>query len=384
MQHPLAKPLRAKSNIADLKPPAPRRGSARSRQDGNCIRRSCEELQARGGESCGKHSARCLVPVPGPAEGAQGADAAKRLARARQLCAVDRLGGRGRNGLRPLLGHPWLAVPLFAIYGVLYASGGESRWHECSHGTSFRTRWINEAFYHLASFMALKNPYAWRWSHTRHHTDTIVVGRDPEIAFPRPPDVLGMVLNLLHLKAGFKEVARMLRNACGKLNPDESEYVPESERWKIHWTARAHVLVLAVVAAASVAWESPLPILMIGLPTFYGSWLHHLMATTQHAGLAENVPDHRLNTRTVLLNPVLRFIYSNMNYHVEHHMFPMVPFHALPALHEAVRDDMPRPYRGLHDAYREMIPALLRQVRDPSYFIQRALPPGARPTPEIP
>ena len=281
-------------------------------------------------------------------------------------------------------GNPWLAVPLFAIYGVLYASGGESRWHECSHGTTFRTRWINEAFYHLASFMALKNPYAWRWSHTRHHTDTIVVGRDPEIAFPRPPDVLGMVLNLLHLKAGFKEVGRMLRNACGKLSPDESEYVPESERWKVHWTARAHVLVLAVVAAASVAWESPLPILMIGLPTFYGSWLHHLMATTQHAGLAENVPDHRLNTRTVLLNPVLRFIYSNMNYHIEHHMFPMVPFHALPALHEAVRDDMPRPYRGLHYAYREMIPALLRQVRDPSYFIRRALPPGARATPEIP
>ena len=34
--------------------------------------------------------------------------------------------------------------------------------------------------------------------------------------------------------------------------------------------------------------------------------------------------------RTVLMNPVSRFIYWNMNYHVEHHMFPMVPYHALP------------------------------------------------------
>ncbi len=278
-------------------------------------------------------------------------------------------------------GDPWLAVPLFAVYGVLYASGGESRWHECSHGTSFRTRWINEAFYHLASFLALKNPYAWRWSHTRHHTDTIVVGRDPEIAFPRPPDVRGMVLNLLYLKTGLTEVRRMLRHAAGGLSPDEREYVPESERRKVYWTGRAHVLILAGTAAASVVWETLLPLMLIGLPTFYGSWLHHVTAATQHAGLAENVPDHRLNTRTVYLNPVLRFVYSNMNYHIEHHMFPMVPFHALPALHEAVKHDMPRPYRGLVETYRELIPALLKQVRDPSYFVERSLPPGARPSP---
>jgi fatty acid desaturase len=45
----------------------------------------------------------------------------------------------------------------------------------------------------------------------------------------------------------------------------------------------------------------------------------------QHAGLADNVLDHRLNTRTVYMNPLSRYVYWNMNYHVEHHMFPMVP-----------------------------------------------------------
>ncbi len=48
--------------------------------------------------------------------------------------------------------------------------------------------------------------------------------------------------------------------------------------------------------------------------------------TTQHAGLAEDVLDHRLNCRTVYMNSISRFIYWNMNYHVEHHMFPLVPF----------------------------------------------------------
>ncbi len=86
------------------------------------------------------------------------------------------------------------------------------------------------------------------------------------------------------------------------------------------------------------------------------------------------VKDHRLNTRTVYMNPLCRFLYVNMNYHIEHHMFPMVPFHALPRLHEMVKDQMPPAYRGFLDAYREILPTLIRQARDPGYFVHRPLP----------
>jgi fatty acid desaturase len=60
------------------------------------------------------------------------------------------------------------------------------------------------------------------------------------------------------------------------------------------------------------------------------------------------------------VNPFSRFVYWNMNYHVEHHMFPTVPYHALPALHEEMKADCPPPYRGSFDVYREMIPALIK------------------------
>jgi fatty acid desaturase len=36
-----------------------------------------------------------------------------------------------------------------------------------------------------------------------------------------------------------------------------------------------------------------------------------------------------------------------MNYHVEHHMFPMVPYHALAPLHQEIKDDMPTPYGSI-------------------------------------
>jgi fatty acid desaturase len=104
-----------------------------------------------------------------------------------------------------------------------------------------------------------------------------------------------------------------------------------------------------------------------------------VLGLTQHAGLADDVLDHRLNSRTVYMNPVSRFIYWNMNYHVEHHMFPMVPYHALPKLHEELKPWMPKPYASCFAAYREIIPAILRQMRDPGWYVERKLPDGLEP-----
>ncbi len=273
----------------------------------------------------------------------------------------------------------WWAPPAFLAYGILYASGAESRFHECLHGTPFRTRRINEAFLVVLGFMSLKNPFQWRWSHSRHHTDTIIVGRDPEIAYPRPPDVTGMFLNILHLRSGTSELLRSLRQSLGGLSNDELDYIPEGQRHLVIRHSRLIIAFLAAIVAWCIAVQSIIPLLFFGLPTFYGSWVHSMLSAMQHAGLAEDMPDHRLSTRTVHLNPVLRFIYANMNYHIEHHMFPTVPFYSLPALHREIRHDCPDPYSGVFEAYREMIPALKRQLRDPRHFVRRKLPEGAAP-----
>lgn len=60
-------------------------------------------------------------------------------------------------------------------------------------------------------------------------------------------------------------------------------------------------------------------------------------------------------------------------------MFPLVPYHALPRLHEAVKSDMPAPYTSIFNAWCEIIPAVLRQVRDPAYHVKRQLPVPSAP-----
>ena len=71
---------------------------------------------------------------------------------------------------------------------------------------------------------------------------------------------------------------------------------------------------------------------------------------------------------------------SQMEYHIEHHMFPMVPSHQLPKLHDLIKDHLPEPC-SLYEAYREIIPAIIRQAKDPTYHIAVHLPETKEITP---
>ena len=278
----------------------------------------------------------------------------------------------------------WWCVPCFFVYGTLYGSSSDARWHEMGHGTAFKTQWMNDVIYQIASFMIMRNPETWRWSHARHHTDTIIVGRDVEIALMRPPALAKWVFNFVGIVDGYLSLKTLSRNALGSLSADEKDFIPQAEWSKVVTAARVHMLIYGLTVVTALYLQSWLPLMLIGLPRFYGAWHNVLVGLLQHGGLADNVLDHRLNCRSVYMNPVSRFLYMNMNYHVEHHMFPMVPFHALPKLHELIKHDLPAPNSSIWDGYREMIPALLRQLRYEDYFVKRELPPGAKPYHEGP
>jgi Na+-transporting NADH:ubiquinone oxidoreductase subunit F len=278
-------------------------------------------------------------------------------------------------GLAGLLlwGTAWAFIP-FAFYGVIYASTSDSRWHEAGHGTAFKSDWMNNALYEIASFMVCRESVPWRWSHARHHSDTIIAGRDPEIAALRPVSLAGTLLKLVNIPYLFLFYRSVLRHAAGRMTPSERTYIPESEFGKIFLRARIYLLIFLAVIVLAIATRSILPLMFIGLPNLYGAWLQLVYGLQQHAGLAEDVLDHRLNTRTVYLNPINRYFYWNMGYHTEHHMFPMVPYHNLGRLHELMKADTPPPYNGLIAAYREVMPALIRQSKDADYYVRRPLP----------
>ena len=205
-------------------------------------------------------------------------------------------------------GSAWAILP-FMLYGVIYGTTSDSRWHESNHGTAFKTDWLNNVLYEIASFMVMRESVVWRWSHNRHHSDTIIVGRDPEIAVPRPPKLRRFILTFFGLPGALNYFKTVLLHCTGRLTADELTFIPASEHRKIIWRARLYALIYAGVVGLALYHRTILPLMLIGLPNLYGSWLMPIYGYTQHAGLAENVLDHRLNCRTVYMNVINRYLY---------------------------------------------------------------------------
>lgn len=153
----------------------------------------------------------------------------------------------------------------------------------------------------------------------------------------------------------------------GRIDAAHKDCVPQNQVQRLFREARVFLLVYVAMAVWAVYIHSWWPLLMFLLPRIAGAPVHGIMLATQHIGFGQNLYDHRQTTRTMEVNVLLRFIYWNMNYHVEHHMFPNVPFHALPALHQQIAHDLPPPTPGVLAALREMFDVVKRQQHNPHF-----------------
>ena len=135
----------------------------------------------------------------------------------------------------------WWALAAFFVYGTIYSSC-DPRSHDLDLdldlAATFKTCWLNSFFCNLTLFMPLKEQVMWRWRHARNHTDTVHVGRDPEIQVTRPADLPRIGSDLFFLRNAKEALTPTIRHAFGDISPDARHYVPESEWHKMIWSAR--------------------------------------------------------------------------------------------------------------------------------------------------
>ncbi len=159
------------------------------------------------------------------------------------------------------------------------------------------------------------------------------------------------------------------------MTPVALDCVPENQRHRMIWTSRIFMLIKILVIVWAFIIGSFLPIMFVVLPQMYGSPILQLTTMLQHGGLKADSWDHRESTRTVLLNPIHGWLlYFNMQYHIEHHLFPQVPFYNLPKLHGVIKNQLPPPNQGFIDGLVEMIPAIIKQSKDPQYYCSKKMP----------
>jgi fatty acid desaturase len=257
------------------------------------------------------------------------------------------------------LGTFWIWPAMF-VHGIFLCVPTYSMSHETAHGTAFRTRWLNETVLWMSSLIYMEEPLHRRYTHTSHHTFTWWAEKDAQFPFDTPMGLKGWITEItgfgilrfhahVFWQLATKQYTDMMRSCT-----------PEPEFPRMTRNARIMLAIYAAIAAApflGIWW----PVWLIVLPRILGAPVMLLFTLIQHVELQENSPSILESTRSFRTNLLAKFLYMNMNNHVEHHLYPNVPFHALPDLAEAVKDQVPEPDPGFFRSNWEVLVVTTRR-----------------------
>lgn len=203
--------------------------------------------------------------------------------------------------------------------------------HEATHVTPFRTQWLNRAAGHLCGFLLIL-PFRWFTAfHMAHHKWTNIPGKDPELASPKPRTLKGWLWHVCGLPHWGRSIGLLVRLALGKERP-----IFLGERARADAEKEARLMLLGYATALLVLPFAPIIFWGWLLPLLIGQPFLRLYLLAEHGDLP-HVADMFDNTRTTNTNRLLRWLTWNMTYHTEHHVWPSVPFHKLPDLHEDMK-----------------------------------------------
>lgn len=222
----------------------------------------------------------------------------------------------------------WPAMVLHGIAIVhLFAP-----FHESSHHTAFRSRPLNEATAWLTGLALGLPPTHFRLEHSAHHAHTNLPEQDPEF-IPHTATFKGYLLYATAIPYFRSLFSSLFRHPRAAWTPVELTFLPESARPRVQRDAMLMWAVYGAIALVSLLFQSWAAVTFWLVPRVLGEPFMRLIRMSEH-GACPLVLDMLRNTRTVRTLLPLRLLNWNNAYHAEHHALPMIPFHALPALHE--------------------------------------------------
>ena len=223
-----------------------------------------------------------------------------------------------------------LALPALIVYGASLALMFCAM-HECSHRTAFVNSRLNDGGAWLAGLLSFYNGTFYRRYHKWHHRYTQIPGKDPELDDPKPTGLGNYLWQLSGIPWWIGKVRCHSQVALGNL--ESCYYIPEGGRAEVMRSVRLQLLTYAAIVVVSTLLGNPWFLFTYWLlPLVVGQPLLRFVLMAEHTGCA-NDANPLINTRTTLTLWPLRWLMWNMPYHAEHHLYPSIPFQALPAAH---------------------------------------------------
>jgi fatty acid desaturase len=221
-------------------------------------------------------------------------------------------------------------VPLFAIL------------HESGHNTAFASRTANRVVATVAAFSYFYIPTGFREFHFQHHRHTHDPHKDPEISVQGKPQTgltekpLLYLAYLTGLPVLMGKIGMMVTPGLGLYNVFFS-YAPKKYYARMGWESRFAILLHGGIIALTL---TVFPGLWLIYPGYaIGHMFLSIYLPAEHSGLPHEGSILE-KTRHIRTTGFIRFFMWNMPYHAEHHAYPGIPFHALPKLSAAIRNEL--------------------------------------------
>ncbi len=220
---------------------------------------------------------------------------------------------------------PLLLVPLGIAIIFLFTA-----LHESVHGTAFKSERLNKAVAQAAGFIVFVPATWFRYFHFAHHRHTHDAALDPELMSPKPETFRQYASYLSGIPMWISLTKSLVVNALGRGRED---FVPDRGKRQVVLEARVTIALYALCLAVSLTLRSDLLLWLWVVPAAAGQPFLRAYLLAEHAR-CPHVANMLENTRTTFTTRFMRFLAWNMPYHAEHHAYPIVPFHRLPAFHD--------------------------------------------------
>lgn len=207
--------------------------------------------------------------------------------------------------------------------------------HECIHKSAFKNKKLNELVGYFIGFVLLRSFLNGRYRHMAHHTFTQHPEKDPDkVDFPS--SYFEYLKHVTSFSVWVRIIDNLFRHSIGNINESEKSYIPENEIKSLIFESRAMVAGYFIIASLSIYFNTTFFLIYWFIPRILGEPFLRLVRMVEHTGKDETA-DMIHNTRTSFPSFFLKFLYWNMPYHVEHHLYASVPFYKLPKFHKLIK-----------------------------------------------
>ena len=237
----------------------------------------------------------------------------------------------------------FLTIPLYILAGAsLHAICLFT--HEGVHGTLHKNIWINNLIGSLSGFIVLQTLAGYRVLHLKHHKYLNIDG---------DPGLLTTYVTNKYIIAAM-EWGYFFFGYLAFLT------IIPYQGFKLGRTHDKALIVRDMFCIGLVVWLSiaflPINWLIHGwlIPMVFVHFMMNIRGMSQHLML-ENHHDPYNGARTIVAHPIVDFFLCNENYHIEHHLYPNVPWYNLKKVHALIKDNLKEKNSTVIFSFREFV-----------------------------